>query len=189
MAGRPARKHGWMWDTRFRAFRAAWFLRRHATALMLIHFLPLLSLRFRDSARSVRGQTSRVRWDRCPERFTGEEDMITSVNYFVVGDTREKTQIRFGGSTSMKNSPACFADQRERNEIIAEWDENPKCLRRCNFASPLINANFRLHRDGRIKCNCSLCQSTISARGGWQMGSLVRSERDANMSKAQKYIL
>lgn len=100
-----ARKHGTNVGTGirvFRAFRAAWFLRQRATALTLIHFVPLLSLRFRGCA-SLSVDERKTR--RCPARFTGEEDVITSVNYFVVGDTREKNTNPLGGSTSMKNSP------------------------------------------------------------------------------------
>ena len=45
--------------------------------------------------------------------------MITPVNYSVVGDTREKRKsARFH-----KKFTAYFTVQRERNEIMAEWDE------------------------------------------------------------------
>jgi len=65
---------------------------------------------------------ARIRWGNARRdllAFTGEEDMITSVNYFVVGDTCEKQiSARFH-----KKFTAYFTVQRERNEIIAEWDE------------------------------------------------------------------
>lgn len=55
----------------------------------------------------------------------------------------------------------------------------PKCLGCCNFASLLINSNFRLYRDERTKCNWSLCQLVISAQSG-PANRLFRSEHNAN---------
>lgn len=69
-------------------------MRRHATALTLIPFVAALRY-FRSAVRErlrksapvdARGKTRRA----ARPRFTGEEDVITPVNYFVVGDTREK---------------------------------------------------------------------------------------------------
>lgn len=114
---------------------------------------------------------------RCSVKFTSEEDVITSVNYFVVGrgreevgDVRAKNTNPLSGKHFHKKFTACFADQREQNEIIVEGERgDPKCIRRRNFASLLITANFRLHRGRRTKCNCPSCQSTISAWGGRQI--------------------
>lgn len=120
---------------------------------------------------------------RCSVKFTGEEDVIKSVNYFVVGNKGEegmyarKTQIRSRESISIKNSP--LVSQIRGRKMRSSWRGrerergDPKCIRRRNSASLLITANFRLHRGRRTKCNCPLCQSTISARGGRQMASLV----------------
>lgn len=46
--------------------------------------------------------------------------MITPVNYFVVeeGDVRAKNTNPLTGEHFHKKFTACFADQRERNEII-----------------------------------------------------------------------
>lgn len=114
-------------------------------------------------------------------KFTGEEDVITPVNYFVVEEEGEKemyarkTQIRSRESISMKNSP--LVSRIRGSEMRSLWRKkergDPKCIRRRNSASLLITANFRLHRGRRTKCNCPLCQSTISARDGRQMVSLV----------------
>lgn len=95
-------------------------MRRHAIALTLIPFVP-----FRTFARFSRLHKSVVdarKMRQCPARFTGEEDVITSVNYFVVGDTREKHKSA-RAERFHKKFTAYFTVQRERNEIMAEWDE------------------------------------------------------------------
>lgn len=103
---------------RFRAFRATWFLRRHAIALTLIPFVLFRTFApFSRLRKSVRRQThkSARKTRRCLE------DMITSVNYFI-GDTREKYKSAREKRFHEKFT-ARFAEQGKRNEIIVEWDK------------------------------------------------------------------
>lgn len=87
--------------------------------------VPLLQRCFPDS---VWTRLNVRRWRRCSAKFTGEEDVITPVNYFVVeeGDVRAKNTNPLTGEHFHKKFTACFADQRERNEIILERERERK---------------------------------------------------------------